>query len=372
MTPRAVPEFETLVVPLGSTWVSLARDPRRVRTRRAARPSGAHAAGIRSDRPKAIQPTLISADSVLRHRRQPAVARLLRGHAARRDDALRAADADRMGALRPRALQSQCARRRPPGRARGHAARRRHRPDLHRPVAAQPAGIADRRGSEQGCGWNSGRPASLPTSAIARAATDPRRSRPTVATAPSLVDGDYVVKTLSQARNRHPSRNRDRPLPDRGRRLRQYAGAARQRRTGRRATSAARSRPCTPSSQNQGDAWTVTAAYLDRFVDEQRLLSGEKRRRKRGTGALSALHGAGRHGARRTASGAGVSTRDLPTSRPEPIARRRHRSAGPASHRARGSRVRQLEPAPRRACRRPTAPLVDQLLAHARPPAPSA
>ena len=26
--------------------------------------------------------------------------------------------------------------------------------------------------------------------------------------------------------------------------------------------------------QNQGDAWTVTSAYLDRFVDEQRLLSG--------------------------------------------------------------------------------------------------
>ena len=24
--------------------------------------------------------------------------------------------------------------------------------------------------------------------------------------------------------------------------------------------------------QNQGDAWTVTSAYLDRFVDEQRLL----------------------------------------------------------------------------------------------------
>ena len=26
--------------------------------------------------------------------------------------------------------------------------------------------------------------------------------------------------------------------------------------------------------QNQGDAWTVISAYLDRFVDEQRLLSG--------------------------------------------------------------------------------------------------
>jgi maltose alpha-D-glucosyltransferase/alpha-amylase len=29
--------------------------------------------------------------------------------------------------------------------------------------------------------------------------------------------------------------------------------------------------------QNQGDAWTVTAAYLDRFVEEQRLLAGAER-----------------------------------------------------------------------------------------------
>ncbi len=42
--------------------------------------------------------------------------------------------------------------------------------------------------------------------------------------------------------------------------------------------------------QNQGDAWTVTSAYLDRFVDEQRLLATTERPRKRGTGPLSALH----------------------------------------------------------------------------------
>ena len=27
--------------------------------------------------------------------------------------------------------------------------------------------------------------------------------------------------------------------------------------------------------QNQGDAWTVTGAYLDRFIEEQRLLAAE-------------------------------------------------------------------------------------------------
>ena len=32
-----------------------------------------------------------------------------------------------------------------------------------------------------------------------------------------------------------------------------------------------------PSSHNQGDAWTVTSAYLDRFVDEQRLLAASER-----------------------------------------------------------------------------------------------
>ena len=31
-----------------------------------------------------------------------------------------------------------------------------------------------------------------------------------------------------------------------------------------------------PSSHNQGDAWTVTSAYLDRFVDEQRLLAASE------------------------------------------------------------------------------------------------
>ena len=44
--------------------------------------------------------------------------------------------------------------------------------------------------------------------------------------------------------------------------------------------------------QNQGDAWAVTSAYLDRFIDEQRLIAGDGRdARKRRAGLLSALHG---------------------------------------------------------------------------------
>ena len=53
---------------------------------------------------------------------------------------------------------------------------------------------------------------------------------------------------------------------------------------------------------NQGDAWTVTAAYLDRFVEEQRLLAAsDARRRARGRDPLSALHVAGRAARRRAA-----------------------------------------------------------------------
>ena len=78
--------------------------------------------------PKAIQPDADLGDPVLRHRRQPALGRVLRSDPARRDPALRAADADRVGALRSRALQPACLRRRAPGRARGNAARRRDRP----------------------------------------------------------------------------------------------------------------------------------------------------------------------------------------------------------------------------------------------------
>ena len=118
--------------------------PGRIRTRRAARLSVAHAlvsGAIAEGHP--ADPDL--GDPVLRHRRQPPVAGVLRDHAARRHHALRAADADRMGAVRSRALQSPCLCRRAPGRARRHPARRRHRPDLHRAVAAQPARIPDRR-----------------------------------------------------------------------------------------------------------------------------------------------------------------------------------------------------------------------------------
>ncbi len=130
--PSVVPEFETLVVPVGADLGLAGPHPRRVRTRRTAGPSGANplVSGAFGDR-NPSDPDL--GDPVLRYRRQPALARVLRSDArARRDDALRVADADRMGALRSRALQSARLRGGAPGRAGRNAARRCHRPDLHR------------------------------------------------------------------------------------------------------------------------------------------------------------------------------------------------------------------------------------------------
>ena len=166
--------------------------PRRIRARRAARTSGANplvsGAFGRGDPP---QPDL--GDSVLRHRRQPALAGLLRSHPARRDDALRAADADRVGALRSRTLQPPRLRRRAPGRARRNAAGRRHRPDLHRAAAAQSPQQPDRRrnGSMRlefrPTSRASGRSRSRPPEHVRAVETEQSNST-------ALVDNDYVVK----------------------------------------------------------------------------------------------------------------------------------------------------------------------------------
>ena len=230
--PSAVPEFETLVVPLGLDLGVAGAHARRVRARRAAGLSGADplVSGAIAEGDPA------DADfgyPVLRHRRQPALARLLRDDAARRHDALRAADADRMGALRPRALQSARACRRPPGRPRRNAARRRHRPDLHRAAAAQSTGSrSSSRTKNRASGWSSGRPAASPTGRSGSPnVSEP--SRPSSPTARRWSTNDYVVKIY---RKLEAGIN---PEIEMGRFLTEVAGfantpaLARQRRTGR-------------------------------------------------------------------------------------------------------------------------------------------
>ena len=72
---------------------------------------------------------------------------------------------------------------------------------------------------------------------------------------------------------------------------------------------------------NQGDAWTVTAAYLDRFVDEQRLLAASETARESEdqVSYLRYMSQAGRRVAEMHLALAG--NKDLPEFAPEPIRR---------------------------------------------------
>ena len=225
--------------------------PRRVRARRAARTSGAHplVSGTLAEGDPADADL---GDSVLRHRRQPAVARLLRDHAARRDDALRAADADRVGALRPRALQS--ARASPPcarARAKGRCSMSRPTTIFIALLLRNLQGIADRRGERPAARIPADQQVLRQAGPAARAHP---RGRDRAIQQHRAGRQRLRRQDLSQARSRHQSRDRDGPLPHRSRGLRQHAGAARQRRTGRGQPDAARSRSFTPSSRTRATA----------------------------------------------------------------------------------------------------------------------
>ena len=205
-------------------------------------------AGIRSARPKAIQPTLTSAIPFCDIGDNRPWLAFFETTQRGVDHALRAADADRVGALRPRALQPARLRRRAPGRARRNPARCRDRPDLHRAAAAQSARIPDRRGRRPAARIPADQQVLRQADQAARAY--PRRRDRTIQQH-GAGRQRLCRQGLSQARTRHQSRDRDRPLPDRGRGLRQYAGAARQRRTGRRRQAEARSRSSMPSSKTR-------------------------------------------------------------------------------------------------------------------------
>ena len=98
-----MPEFETLVVPLGATWVSLARD-RGVFERDVLPGHLARTRWYPERSPKAIRPTLTSAIPFCDIGDNRPWLAFFEATQRGVDDALRAADADRMGALRPRAL----------------------------------------------------------------------------------------------------------------------------------------------------------------------------------------------------------------------------------------------------------------------------
>jgi len=62
--------------------------------------------------------------------------------------------------------------------------------------------------------------------------------------------------------------------------------------------------------ENQGDGWTVSSAYLDRFIDDHRVLaSNQPGGESGGAGPLSALHVASGLAHRRAASCAVIALR---------------------------------------------------------------
>jgi len=113
-----VPEFETLVVPLGSTWVSPPPHPQRVRTRRAAGPPVANPLVSRERAGKRSAPAWF--------RRFRSATSATTGHgglfsdrASRQDHALSSADADRVGAASIASATTRSRSQRPPGRREG-------------------------------------------------------------------------------------------------------------------------------------------------------------------------------------------------------------------------------------------------------------
>ena len=181
VAPAAVPEFETLVVPLGATWVSLART-RGVFERDVLPGYLARTRWYPERSPKAIHPTLTSAIPFCDIGDNRPWLAFFEATQRGVTDALRAADADRMGALRSRALQPPRLRRRAPGRARRHAARCRDRPDLHRAAAAQSARNPDRRGRRPAARIPADQPAFRPSRSSRPSMSAP--SKPNSPTAP--------------------------------------------------------------------------------------------------------------------------------------------------------------------------------------------
>ena len=248
VAPSVVPEFETLVVPLGATWVSLART-RGVFERDVLPGHLARTRWYPERSPKAIQPDADLGDPVLRHRRQPALACLLRSDAARRR---RRATCCRCRSNGCASIASAIIPARLPRCAR---ARAKARCWMSRPTTIFIALLLRNLRENLTVEENGLRLEFRPTSKFSDKPVTAARARPRRRNRTVQQHGAgrqrLCGQGLSQARSRHQSRDRDRPVPDRGRGLRQYAGAARQRRTGRRRRAAARSRSFMPSSKTR-------------------------------------------------------------------------------------------------------------------------
>jgi maltose alpha-D-glucosyltransferase/alpha-amylase len=271
VAPSIVPEFETLVVPLNATWVSLART-RGVFERDVLPGFLARSRWYPERSPKAIHPTLISAIpfcDIGDNRPWLAVFEATQaGETARYVLPMQIEwvrfDRERHN---PRAFA---------------AVRQGAREGTLLDVASDQIFIALllRNLSEQLTVEEGGlRLEFRPTSRFSdRAITPPQHVRAVEteqSNSTALVDQDYVVKVY---RKLVPGIN---PEIEMGRFLTEIAGFANtpallgtvELTEGNRTSAVAIVHAFV---ENQGDAWTVTSAYLDRFVDEQRLLAASE------------------------------------------------------------------------------------------------
>ena len=231
--PRAVPEFETLVVPLGSTWVSLAR-ARGVFERDVLPAHLARTRWYPERSAKAIQPTLTSAIPFCDIGDNRPWLAFFEADAARRD---RRAMCCRCRSNGCASTASAIIRTRSPPCARARAKERCWMSPPIRSSSRCCCEICANRStveeSEQGTA--AGIPADQPASPTGRSAAGAHpRGRDRQSNSYGAGRQRLCRQDLSQARARHQSRDRDRPFPHRSRGLRQYAGPARQRRTDRR------------------------------------------------------------------------------------------------------------------------------------------
>ena len=301
----------------GATWMSLARTRGVSRTRGAAGLSGRAGAGSRS----AARPIRRQRDvsgAVLRHRRST-------GRGWRSSSApSRGAESryvlplhDRVGRA---SIASTAIPRRSPRCGAGRARERccdvatdpafialccdnlRERPTIDEADERAPRVQADRQTAR---------------TAEAAESTTSARWRPNSPTPPCWSDRRLRRQAVPPARTRHQSRDRGRPLPHRGRGLRQHAAAARHGRTGREATRRARSPSSMRFVENQGDAWTVTSG-LSRPLRRRAApadspsVAGESDEQRR----LSAAHAQVGTARRRNAARAGEPRRHCRISRP--------------------------------------------------------
>ena len=248
--------------------------PRRVRARRAAGPSGANplvSGAIGQGDPADAG----LGDSVLRHRRQPAVARLLRDHAARRHQRAMCCRCRSNGCA---STASATIRARWPPSGRARAKERCSTSPPTRSSSRCCCAICGSRSTveeeEQGLRLEF-RPTSRFSDQPIRQPERIRAVETEQSNSTALVDDDYVVKIY---RKLEAGIN---PEIEMGRFLTDVAGFAN---TPALLGSVELVEGDSSSAigvvhafvANQGDAWTVTAAYLDRFVDEQRLLAASE------------------------------------------------------------------------------------------------